>query len=342
MASSMTTIERLTKTGIRRLGTPRSGFRYVLTNGRKAGAKDLFRIHHLKVPPAWKAVAIHPSPAGAVQAVGRDAAGRWQYRYHPSRVARREAEKSRRLVHFAEALPDLRRRIARDIARPGLPRERVMAVILEILSACFLRPGSQVYADENGSFGIATLRRGHVSVRGDTVRFDFPGKSGKRQERVLRHRRVARVVRELLSLPGREVFKFEGAGKRLVDIRRRDINEYIKQVMGERFSAKDFRTWAGTLICACALARSGGKAGESKAGRRRMLVAAIREAADQLGNTVAVCRSSYIHPRVLAGFEKGRVIDRYFDTVEGLLARRGRGLHESEKALLRLLKEKTA
>lgn len=338
----MTTIERLTKTGIRRLGTPARGFRYLRPNGRKVEAEDLPRIQRLRIPPAWKDVVIHPSPSGAVQAIGRDAAGRWQYRYHPARVARRETEKSRRLFLFAEALPRTRRRIAQDIARPGFPRERVMATILEILSTCFLRPGSQVYAEENGSFGIATLRRRHVSVRGDTVRFDFPGKSGKRQEHELRSRKVARVVRSLLALPGREVFKFADAPGTLVDVRRRDINAYIKDVMGQNFSAKDFRTWAGTLICACALARAGVEAGESRAGRKKKLVAAIRETADRLGNTVAVCRSSYIHPGVLAGFEKGKVIERNFDIVEELLARRRRGLRESEKAILRLLKEKAA
>jgi DNA topoisomerase-1 len=222
---------------------------------------------------------------------------------------------------------------------PGLPREKVLASIVQILSTCFLRPGSEVYAEENGSFGVTTLRRRHVSVRGHTVTFDFPGKSGKRQTRDLRDRKVARVVRELLSLPGREVFQFVNGDGSPVDVRRSHINEYIKEVMGERFSAKDFRTWAGTLICACALARAGEEAEEeSGAARRRRVVEAIREAADHLGNTVAVCRSSYIYPSVIRGFERGRVIDRYFDTLDQLVERRSTGLHASEKALLKLLR----
>lgn len=337
----MTLLKKLTATGLRRRGTPKSGFRYVRADGRPAAAADVARIGDLKIPPAWKDVLVHPSPTGAVQAIGKDGAGRWQYLYHERRTARREKEKFERLVHFADALPAMRRAVTRDLALPGMPREKVLACVLRILSTCFLRPGSQVYAEENGSYGIATLRAKHVTVRGDLVSFDFRGKSARQQHRELRDRRVALIVRELARVPG-EVFKYRDAEERWVDIRRRDINVYIKEVMGERFSAKDFRTWAGTLICACALARAGAEAAETKTERKRKVVAAIQETAEKLGNTPAVCRSSYIYPAVFSSFERGRVLDRYFENVEELVKRRAHALHGSEEALLKLLKTKAS
>ncbi len=337
----MTLFEKLSGTGLRRRGTPKSGFRYLRADGRLASAADTQRIRDLKIPPAWKDVFVHPSPQGPVQAMGKDAAGRWQYLYHERRTARREKEKFERLVHFADALPRMRRAVARDLALQGVPREKVLACILRILSTCFLRAGSQVYADENGSYGVATLRAKHVTVTGDLVSFDFPGKSGKQQHRELRDRRVARIVRELARVPG-EVFKYRDEEGRWVDIRRRHINEYIKEVMGEKFSAKDFRTWAGTLICACALARAGTEAAETKTARKRKVVAAIKETAERLGNTPAICRSSYIYPAVLSSFDRGRVLDQYFENVEELVKRRAAALHGSEKALLKMLKQKAS
>jgi DNA topoisomerase-1 len=340
----MTILERLQATGLRRLGTPKRGFRYRTQSGAAASAADRRRIEALRIPPAWKDVVISPSAGARVQALGQDARGRWQYLYHERHVAERARSKSTRVLHFAEALPRMRRAVARDMARQGLPREKVLACILRILSTCFLRPGSQVYADENRSYGIATLKRRHVTVRGDVVRFDFTGKSGQRQERELRDRRVARIVRGLLGVPnkGGEVFKYLDEEGRPVDIRRRHINEYIKEVMGERFSAKDFRTWAGTLICACALARAGSQPDGTKIERKRHMVAAIRETAAQLGNTPAVCRASYIEPSVLTSYERGRVVGAYFRTVEDLLRHRGTGHHAAERALLTMLKKRAA
>ena len=339
-ATAMTRIERLQKTGIRRIGR-RKRFRYVTAGGRKPSAADLARIYSLVLPPAWTDVAIAPSARSAIQAVGRDAAGRWQYRYSPAHVRRREEEKSRRLLRFAEALPRMRAAIARDLARPGLGREKVMACILRILSTCFLRPGSEVYASENGSYGIATLRNRHVTIKGDVVTFDFRGKGAKRQVAILRDRVVARVLRKLRELPGAEVFKSVDAEGNVADVKRRMINEYIKQVMGEGFSAKDFRTWAGTLVCASALARAGADPAESRSARRRKVVAAVKETAETLGNTPAVCRSSYISPSVIDDFDRGKTIDRSVGSVAELVAS-GRRLRRSEKALLKLLKRKAA
>ncbi|HSE62012.1 MAG TPA: DNA topoisomerase IB [Thermoanaerobaculia bacterium] len=337
----MTRIEKLQATGIRRLGTPRRGFRYRTADGKAPSAADRERIERLVLPPAWKDVAVSASPSAALQAIGRDAAGRWQYRYSEEHDRRRERRKRERLVAFAQALPRMRAAIQRDIARPDLDREKVMACILRILSTCFLRPGSRVYAAENGSYGIATLRNRHVTVRGDLVTYDFPGKSGKRQVLEFRDRRVARILRQLKTMPGKELFKYRDADGNVIDVKRRHINEYIKEVMGERFTAKDFRTWAGTLFCACALAKAGADPAESRSARKRKVVAAVRNTATLLGNTPAVCRKSYIYSSVLSSFDRGRTIGHNFETLEQLLARR-RGLHAAERDVLRLLKQKAA
>ena len=336
----MTRLEKLQQTGIRRTGTPAEGFNYEMADGGRVKAEDLERIGALKIPPAWKEIAINPHAGGMLQAIGRDAAGRWQYLYHENHTRRQEQKKFERLMKFAESLPRMRKQVALHMAMPGLGREKVMACILRILSTCFIRPGSQVYATENGSYGIATLRRKHVQVKGDLVVFDFPGKHGQQQYRELRDRSVARIVKKLMELPGYEVFKYEDEAGNLVDVKRRHINQYIKEVMGEQFSAKDFRTWAGTLICACALARSRVVENGNRSIRKKALVAAIKEAAERLGNTPAVCQSSYINPSVLNSFEKGRVVKHYFESVEEVVERKMHGLHPSEKALLKLLEEK--
>ncbi|HEV8367328.1 MAG TPA: hypothetical protein VGQ39_05185 [Pyrinomonadaceae bacterium] len=334
----MTNLERLQSTGIQRVGTSNRGFRYRSLNAGVVTKSDLERIKNLKVPPAWTHVAINSAPKGRLQAVGQDAAGRWQYLYHENHTRTQDEKKFRRLTKFAEALPKMRGAITRDLSQTGLSRDRVLACVLRILSSCSMRPGSEVYASENGSFGIATLRSKHVTVKANTVHFDFPGKSGVRQQRELKDRRVVKVIRTLLKERGSRVFKFENGDGDLVDVTGRHINDYIKQVMGDSFSAKDFRTWAGTLICACALARVGTSAAERATARKRKIVAAVKETAEALGNTPAVCRGSYICPAILTSFERGETVDDCFTSVESFLRYRGRGLHEAERALLKFLK----
>ena len=295
-------------------------------------------MRQLAIPPAWTDVAIHPDAKGTLQAVGKDAAGRWQYRYHERHTAKQGAAKFKRVVAFAHALPKLRRRLQQDLRKPGLGREKVMACILRIMGSCFIRAGSQVYAEENGSYGIATLRPRHVKIRGDTLIFDFKGKSKKHVHRELTDRRVTRIVKELLQVPGRDIFKFVLDDGHVVDVRRRHINEYIHEVMGAQFSAKDLRTWAGTLICACALARAGtSNAPGGKVAAKRCVVAAVKEAAEYLGNTPSVAKASYIYPPVIAHFEKGRVVDRFFASVEEFAKHERASLHGAERALLELL-----
>lgn len=335
----MNNIERLQSTGIRRLGKPnRGGFRYRSLNGGRVTQADINRINRLRIPPAWTDVAINSAATGRVQVVGLDAAGRWQYLYHESHTRAQDTRKFQRLTKFAASLPQMRSAISRDLRQPALSREQVLACVLRILSSCFLRPGSEVYASENRSFGIATLRSNHVSVKGDTVHFDFPGKSGVRQQRELKDRQVAKVIRVLLKQPGRRVFQFKNGNEQLVNVTSRHINAYIKEVMGDNFSAKDFRTWAGTLVCACSLARFGTSNDESLTARKRKIVTAIKETAEALGNTPAVCKGSYICPAVLKAFEKGRIVDKCVMSIEAYLRYRGKGLHRAEKAMVRFLK----
>lgn len=334
----MTNLERLQTIGIKRLGKPERGFRYQSANGGKVSLADRQRIYELKIPPAWTNVAINPSPNGRVQVVGTDAAGRWQYLYHSNHTRVQESRKFRRIVKFAEALPKLRRKVAQDLKQTGLVRERVLASILRVLSTCFMRPGSHVYASEHGSYGISTLRPKHVKVKADVIEFDFPGKSGVQQTRQIRDRQVAKVLRSLLKRPG-QVFKYENGNGSLVNVERRHINEYIKEVMGEKFSAKDFRTWAGTLMCASALARAGIDEDDSATSRKRKVVAAIKETAEVLGNTPAVCRGSYICPEILIGFERGKVIRDHFIKPDDFVSFRGRNLHRAETSLLKFLKQ---
>jgi DNA topoisomerase-1 len=333
----MTNLERLQSIGILRRGTPKRGFRYESQNGRLTKA-DLERIENLKIPPAWVDVAINPAAKGRVQAVGKDAAGRWQYLYHENHTRVQELRKFHRITKFALALPKMRATIRRHLQQQGLGRERVLAAVLRILSTCYMRPGSEVYASENGSYGIATLRRKHVNVKGEVIEFDFPGKSGVRQRRELRDKQVARVIRASMKLPGYNVFKYMNGEGTPVKVRREHINQYIKEVMGSSFSAKDFRTWAGTLVCACALAREGDDVPVRKTARNKKIVAAIKETAEVLGNTPAVCRGSYVCPEIINAFEKGRVIDQHVEKLDDLITYRGRGLHRAEQSLLRFLK----
>jgi len=286
-------------------------------------------------------VRIAPSDRSHLQAIGKDKAGRWQYRYSTKFRERQDRHKFDRVVTFAEALPKMRAAIKRDLACKGLGRRKVMACILKVLSTSFIRPGSQEYAEKNGSYGIATLRRKHTKVHGNVVEFSFPGKSGQRQTVSLRDRQVAHVVAALLKLPGHEVFKFVDESGSVVDVTRQHINRYIKDVMGERFSAKDFRTWGGTLVTASALARASKGPRLEKLDRRarkKKVVAAVKETAEVLGNTPAVARSAYISPAVISSFDKGKTVEKFFDSVEEIAAQKDVKLHGSEKAVVSLLK----
>jgi len=336
----MTRIDRLQQIGIRRLGSPKSGFRYRHADGSAVSRADLDRIHWLKLPPAWTEVAVDPNPGASLQAAGKDVAGRWQYRYHEARVRKRERQKLRRIIAFAGALPRLRAAVARDLNLPGLPREKVFAAIARVMATRYLRPGSLQYAEENDSYGLVTLLKKHVTVGGGAVRLRFRGKSGKEHEVELRDPAVVRVVRACMDLPLRQLFQYRTAEGEAVRASRRALNAYIKEVMGEKFSAKDFRTWAGTLICANLLAKEADEIPETRGGKKRFITAAVKETARRLGNTPAVCRASYIAPVVLADFEKGRTLPATVPNVDRLVERRS--LHRAERALVARLKKEAA
>jgi DNA topoisomerase I len=332
----MTVVERLQSSGIRRLGSPKSGFRYRRPDGSAVSRAERERIQALVLPPAWTEVYVSGAPSSAVQAIGRDRAGRWQYLYSERQTHLREARKRARLLAFLRALPRLRTRLAQDLRRDGLVRERVLAAMTRLLLRGFLRPGSQVYAKENGSYGLATLRPKHVSVRGRRITLAYPGKGGKPQVREIDDAPAARVVRALLANPGPEVFRYRNGDEVWVNVRRRHLNAYLHEITGARITAKDFRMWAGTLFGACALARAGYPSPPTVRAIRRRVAQAMRETASLLGNTPAVCRASYVSPYVLSAFEGGRLL---MDppSLEALVRASPRALASIERRLARLI-----
>jgi DNA topoisomerase I len=289
-----------TEPGFRRVQRG-SGFVYV--NGSKRVIRDrgtLKRIDALRIPPAWTDVWICPSPTGHLQATGRDSRGRKQYRYHDRWTATRDALKYERMIDFAKSLPRIRRRVARDMRREGLPREKVLAAIVYLMDRTSIRIGNEEYTRDNGSFGMATLRDRHVAVRGSQMRFRFRGKSGKIQEIELNDKRVAKIVRRCSDLPGQELFQYLDDEQHVCDVSSRDINEYIREVTGKDFTAKDFRTWAGTAIAFEVLSVRVEVRSQSAA--KRNVLTALDCVAQRLGNTRAVCRKSYVHPGLLEAY----------------------------------------
>ena len=318
--------------GIRRRRKGR-GFSYVDRDGHVIrDAAELRRIQRLAIPPAWSDVWISPSPLGHIQATGRDARGRKQYRYHERWREVRDEAKYGRLSDFAKALPRIRARIDADLARPGIPRERVLATAIRVLEETFMRVGNVEYARANGSFGLTTLRSKHVDVDGSRIVFRFRGKSGKDHEVDVRDRRLAKVVARLEQLPGQELFQYLDENGELRVIASDDVNEYLREISNEDVSAKDFRTWAGTVLAARALAELGPAKNERIANKR--IVQAIDVVAARLGNTRAVCRKCYIHPGVLDAYEAG--------DLPAALRRpekesKGRGLSNHEAAVAAML-----
>lgn len=280
------------------------GFRYVTADGEQVrDDAALERIRSLAIPPAWTDVWISPRANGHLQATGRDARGRKQFRYHARWTALRDENKYSRLVNFSKALPKIRRRVSRDLRRPGLDHDKVVATIVRLMERTFIRVGNEEYARQNGSYGLTTLRNRHAKVKGDTVHLFFKGKGGKEVEAAVSDRRVARVVRRLQELPGQELFEWvDPAGVRH-SVSSQDVNEYLRAVTGEDITAKDFRTWAGTVLAATALKELAGF--ESTTDAKRRVISAIDRVARRLGNTRAVARRSYVHPAVVDSYMDG-------------------------------------
>ena len=314
--------------GIRRRGRGKD-FEYLDADGEPIrNDKTLERIRALAVPPAWTEVWICPRANGHIQATGRDLKGRKQYRYHDDWSTARAENKFGRVAAFGRALPRIRKRVDADLSRPGHPREKVLATVVRLLELTLIRVGNKEYARQNRSYGLTTLQKRHVAVDGAALRFHFKGKSGVEHDTGLRDRRLARILKGLRELPGQHLFKYRDEAGDWCEVGSDDVNAYLREIAGEDFSAKDFRTWAGTVSAARALADM--DAPETATAAKGCVRLCVKAVAGLLGNTPTVCRASYIHPAVLEAFEAGKLKD----------ALPGPETAGFEKALIRLLEGK--
>jgi DNA topoisomerase I len=316
-------------------------FTYMDSSGRRVRDTDtLRRIRSLAIPPAWTEVWICPSPTGHVQAVGRDARGRKQYRYHPRWRDIRDETKYARMLAFARVLPSIRARVERDLGRSGLSRDKILATVVRLLETTLIRVGNEEYVRQNRSFGLTTMRDHHVAVSGSMLRFHFRGKSGKEHAVDVRDPRLARIVRRCQELPGQELFQYvdEGGARQTIDSA--DVNAYLREIAGDEFTAKDFRTWAGTVLAALALAEV--KAFTSKRQARRNIVRAVESVARRLGNTPAICRKGYVHPAVIDAYLDGVTLDAFRRRTERAITEDIGGLSRDEAVVLGMLQQRLA
>jgi DNA topoisomerase-1 len=324
-----------------RIGWTRKGskrrFRYFDARGREiTDEQKLERIRALVIPPAWKDVWISPSPRSHIQATGKDAKGRKQYRYHPRFREVRDAAKYAHILRFAEQLPKLRRRLQRDLLRSGLDREKVLSAIVELMQRTCVRVGNDCYAAANGSYGLTTLRDRHAKIQGPQLRFKFKGKGGKLHEVTLEDARLARIVRRCREVPGQRLFQFVDEQGKPHPVTSGDVNDYLRQVTGEPFSAKDFRTWTGTLLAVHWLAAS--TAPMSQRDARRAVKQALERVSAELGNTIAVCRKSYVHPSVIDQCTRGELARSIARARRSAQKKPLRGLREPEAVALHWLR----
>ena len=317
------------------------GFRYRKPSGELiADEKTLARIHALGIPPAYQDVWICTAPNGFLQATGRDSKGRKQYRYHSRWRKTRDETKYERMMAFGDALPQIRERVTQDLSRPGLPREKVLATVVRLLETTLIRVGNKEYARENHHYGLTTLHNRHIEVEGATLHFHFRGKSGKEHTIDLKDKRLARIVARLRDLPGYEVFQYLDTQGERQSIGSDDVNAYLHEITGDHFTAKDFRTWAGTVLASLALQEF--EAFDSETQAKRNITAAIQAVAQRLGNTPAICRKCYVHPAVLDSYLDGtlrrileqRTTQELVDTLHSL--------RPEEAAVLTLLQQRLA
>jgi DNA topoisomerase-1 len=321
--------------GLRRLRHGK-GFRYLDASGRPLRDREqLERIRRLAIPPAWTDVWICPAPDGHIQATGRDARGRKQYRYHARFREVRDETKYDRMLSFAEALPRIREAADAALRRPELTRERVLAAVVRLLEVTLIRVGNEEYARQNGSYGLTTLREDHVEVEGSVIHFHFRGKSGIEHTIDVRDRRLARIVQRCLGLPGEVLFQYVGEDGELHSVESADVNAYIRELAGADFTAKDFRTWAGTVLAAYAL--RGIEPAASATALKRNIAAAIKRVARRLGNTPAVCRKCYVHPAIIKSYSDGLLASALPPLEVELTAAAAYALSNNESAVLMLL-----
>jgi DNA topoisomerase I len=311
-------------------------FEYFDTEGKAVGDEQrLLRIKRLAIPPAWIDVWISPTANGHIQATGRDARKRKQYIYHERWREMRDENKYERIVSFGKALPRIRRRVSKDLSLPGLPRNKVLAAIVQLLEDSFIRVGNEEYARENKSFGLTTMQDRHVDVKGSKMRFRFRGKSGIKHDVDVTDRRIAKIVLKLQDLPGQELFQYVDENDEVCAITSQDVNDYLREITGEDFTAKDFRTWAGTVLAAVALSAVG--AFETKKQAKTNVKDAIGAVSKILRNTPAICRKCYIHPAVLETYLSGEPIEGLKRTIEKAFTR-----EDVEAAILKFLKTRVA
>jgi DNA topoisomerase I len=326
------------KPGIKREGSPKH-FRYRDAGGKIVrDSETLRRIKSLVIPPAWTDVWICPDANGHLQATGRDDRGRKQSRYHPRWREVRDETKYARMIAFARTLPKIRRRITKDMTLRDMPRNKVLATVVRLLEVSLIRVGNDEYARDNDSFGLTTMHNKHVAVRGSNLRFHFRGKAGKWHEVDIHDRRIAKVVARCQDLPGQELFQFVDDDGGRHDVRSEDVNDYLREISSQDFTAKDFRTWAGTVLAATALREFEKFATRAQA--KKNVVAAIEAVAAKLGNTPAVCKKCYIHPHVLDFYLDGTLVETLKQRTENALSKSLRGLPAEEAAVLGLLQRR--
>ncbi|HEX2195132.1 MAG TPA: DNA topoisomerase IB [Candidatus Limnocylindria bacterium] len=326
--------------GIRRRRAGR-GFTYLAPDGsRITNERTLERIKRLAIPPAWTDVWICPSPNGHLQATGRDARGRKQYRYHADWRKARDEVKYERIVEFGQALPRIRGRVEQDLSLPGMPRERVLAAVVRLLEKTRMRVGNEEYARDNRSFGLTTLRHRHAQVGSSRIRFRFRGKGGREMEVELSDRRLARIVARCQELPGQQLFTYLGDDGQPRTVDSADVNDYLREISGRDFTAKDFRTWSGTVLAAWALSEL--REFDTQAQAKRNVVRAVEAVAERLGNTPAVSRSSYVDPRVIDAYLDGDVVRAARREAEEELTESLGELSPREAAVLALLRRRLA
>jgi DNA topoisomerase I len=300
----------------------------------------LLRLKRLAIPPAWTEIWVSPLANGHIQATGRDARGRKQYVYHERWREVRDENKYDRIISFGKALPRIRKRVAQDLKLPGLPREKVLATVVQLLESTSIRIGNEEYARENKSFGLTTMKDRHVEVKGAKLRFRFRGKSGREHEIDVTDRRTAKIISKLQDLPGQDLFQYVDDGGEIHDITSQDVNEYLRAITGEDFSAKDFRTWAGTVLTAIAL--NAQEKFETQKQAKSNINTAIRAVAKILGNTPAICRKCYVHPAVLENYVDQKSIDGLKAMTEEALEQEDVDLRSSEAAVLKFLESRMA
>jgi DNA topoisomerase I len=326
------------KAGIRRHRAG-MGFRYVGPGGAKVeNGPTLKRIKALAIPPAWTDVWICPKANGHIQATGRDAKGRKQYRYHAGFREVRESTKYHHMLAFAQSLPVIRRKVNEHLGLRGLPREKVLATVVQLMEATLIRVGNDEYARQNKSYGLTTLKNRHVEVKGTQLRFNFIGKSGKVWRLGVRDRRIARVVRACQDLPGQELFQYVDEAGAMHDVMSSDVNDYLREISGQDITAKDFRTWHGTVLAALALHEF--QKFDSQAGAKGNIREAIQRVAARLGNTPTICRKCYIHPEILSSYVEGSLLLEVKEKVEAELRDDLATLKPEEAAVLTLLQSR--